>query len=212
MSRHDLIIDFETFGTCAIDCAARNLSTFVFDWERFDINPYTFEEIVDTATRYNLSVDDQVTNYNFKIERNTIDFWNQQKSVVRNKMHPSKNDLIVSEFVRLLMKDLISGPKIEYWWSRNNTFDPTILWRIMWTHESKYRINEYLMHWRVRDIRTWIDAKFNFSTRSNFVPVSDENYWNNTFNKHDSTHDIASDVLRLQSIWRAEHDMEITER
>ena len=73
-------------------------------------------------------------------------------------------------------------------------------------------MNEYLRWWRVRDIRTWIDAKFDFSTKNGFVPIADVEYWENTFIGHDSTHDVAADVLRLQAIHRAENELEQVER
>ena len=73
-------------------------------------------------------------------------------------------------------------------------------------------MNEYLKFWKVRDVRTFIDAKFDFSTRSGFVPLADEKYWNEAFVAHDSTHDVAADVLRLQAIYRAENDLEQTRR
>jgi len=208
MSRHDLVIDFETMGSRALDCAAIDASTFVFTWDRFLDNPYSFEEILDGAIRYKLSVKDQVQNYGFKVEQDTLDFWMRQAPEVQDKIKPRKDDLTVKEFTEAIMRDLSNGPKIEYWWSRNNTFDPTVLWRLVWTQHSKYRINEYLMFWRVRDVKTWIDAKFDFTTPSGFVPVADEDYWKRTFREHDSTHDVAADVMRLQAICRAENDME----
>jgi hypothetical protein len=208
MSRKDLVLDFETMGSNAQRCAVVDCSTFVFEWDRFGNTPYTFEELLDGARRYKLSVKDQVKNYGFQVEQDTLDFWMQQTEEVQARVRPSKSDLTVPEFVVEFMADLSDGPKIEYWWSRNNTFDPTVLWRLMWTQQTKYHINEYLMHWRVRDIKTWIDAKFDFTTPSGFIPIADVNYWNKTFKQHDSTHDVAADVLRLQAIWRAENDME----
>jgi hypothetical protein len=61
-------------------------------------------------------------------------------------------------------------------------------------------------------VRTHIDAKFNYTTRSGFIPVADEKYWESAFVAHDSTHDVAADVLRLQAIHRAENDLEQIER
>jgi hypothetical protein len=73
-------------------------------------------------------------------------------------------------------------------------------------------LNEYLRWWRVRDTRTWIDAKFNFSQKNGFIPVADTDYWAKYFVAHDSTHDVAADILRLQAIHRAEHDLEQVNR
>lgn len=212
MARHDLILDFETMGTNAQTCAAIDCAVFVFTWDRFLENPYTFEEILHGATRYKLNVQEQVRKYGFIVEQDTLEFWSGLPKEVRSRITPKKDDLTVQEFTEAIMRDLANGPKIEYWWSRNNTFDPTVLWRLMWTQHSKYRINEYLMHWRVRDVKTWIDAKFDFSTKNGFVPVSDGKYWSNTFLEHNSTHDIAADVMRLQAIHRAENDMELVNR
>jgi hypothetical protein len=65
-----------------------------------------------------------------------------------------------------------------------------------------------LNHWRVRDTRTWIDAKLNFPKDNGFVPVDDLEKWNKVFRKHDSLWDVWADVMRLQAIARAEADLE----
>ena len=73
-------------------------------------------------------------------------------------------------------------------------------------------LNRALKFYTVRDVRTHIDAKFDYSTKSGFVPVADEEYWKKAFIAHDSTHDVAADILRLQAIHRAENDLEQTDR
>ena len=60
----------------------------------------------------------------------------------------------------------------------------------------------------VRDMRTYIDAKFNFDTENGFCPIADQQKWDRAFKKHDSSWDVLADVLRLQAIARAENDME----
>lgn len=206
--RHDMVIDFETMGTNAQKCAAVDMSTFVFRWDRFAENPYTYEEILSGVKRYKFDLKDQIQNYGFEVEKETVDWWASLPKDVRKRAMPSPQDLNLEEFTKQFLSDLYNGPKIEYWWSRNNTFDPTVLWRLVWTQQSKYRLNEYLMHWRVRDIKTWIDAKFDFTTKSGFCPFEDEELFNSLFKQHDSSHDVTADVLRLQTIYRAENDME----
>ena len=127
-------------------------------------------------------------------------------------MKPSENDLTIEEFSVNIFKYLREVGKVEYWWSRGNTFDPVLLERVMNKLDQHLLMNEYLRWWRVRDIRTWIDAKFDFSTKNGFVPIADVEYWENTFIGHDSTHDVAADVLRLQAIHRAENELEQVER
>lgn len=210
--RHDLIFDYETMGQEAEKCAAIDCSTFVFDWGRFESNPYTFEELLDTVTRYKLSVRDQVENYGLVVEKKTLQFWETVPVDVRNNIKPRKDDLTLQQFCDMFITMLANSPKIEYWWSRSNVFDPIIIWKAMRLTGKVYSFDEYLKHWRIRDVRSFIDAKFDFTTRNGFVPIADVDYWERTFREHDSVHDVAADVLRLQAILRAEKDMEQIDR
>ena len=210
--RHDLILDYETMGQDVATCPAIDCSVFVFDWDRFLNDPYTFEELTQTITRFKLSVKDQVSNYGYKISQKTVQFWEQQSPEVRANIAPKKDDLTLEEFCDKFIALLSNSPKIEYWWSRANVFDPLILWKAMQNTGKNYSCDEYLKFWRVRDTRTFIDAKFNFTTKNGFVPVSDVDYWNKAFKEHDSVHDVAADVMRLQAIHRAENDLEQVER
>lgn len=211
--RCDFILDFETLGQDALRCPAIDCSIATFYWERFLDEPYTFEELTSGhCERLKVSVEDQVKNYGAKIEKNTVKFWQDQSPEVQKHIAPRKDDLTQEEFCDKFIGYLANQPKIEYWWSRANVFDPLILWRIMTDCNRHYSLNEYLMFWRVRDTRTFIDAKFNFSTKNGFVPVADEKYWESAFAAHDSVHDIAADIMRLQAIHRAENDLPQVER
>jgi len=211
--RCDFILDFETLGQDALRCPAIDCSIATFYWERFLDEPYTFEELTSGhCDRLKVSVEDQVKNYGAVIEKNTVKFWQEQDAEVQKHIAPRKNDLTQEEFCDKFIGYLANQPKIEYWWSRANVFDPLILWRIMTDCNRHYSLNEYLMFWRVRDTRTFIDAKFNFSTKNGFVPVADEKYWESAFAAHDSIHDIAADIMRLQAIHRAENDLPQVER
>lgn len=211
--RCDFILDFETLGQDALRCPAIDCSIATFYWERFLDEPYTFEELTSGhCDRLKVSVEDQVKNYGAKIEKNTVKFWQDQSPEVQKHIAPRKDDLTQEEFCDKFIGYLANQPKIEYWWSRANVFDPLILWRIMTDCNRHYSLNEYLMFWRVRDTRTFIDAKFNFSTKNGFVPVADEKYWESAFAAHDSVHDIAADIMRLQAIHRAENDLPQVER
>ena len=211
--RCDFILDFETLGQDALRCPAIDCPIATFYWERFLDEPYTFEELTSGhCERLKVSVEDQVKNYGAKIEKNTVKFWQDQSPEVQKHIAPRKDDLTQEEFCDKFIGYLANQPKIEYWWSRANVFDPLILWRIMTDCNRHYSLNEYLMFWRVRDTRTFIDAKFNFSTKNGFVPVADEKYWESAFAAHDSVHDIAADIMRLQAIHRAENDLPQVER
>lgn len=210
--RTDFIMDFETIGqnsrrAPALDCA---YTTFV--WDRFLDEPYSFNELTSSINRVKISIEDQVKNYDFSYKEEDLNFWLQQPPEVRKNIKPTSSDATVEQFIATLIDYLKHADKIEYWWSRSNTFDPILLDHLSESVKQNFLVGEYLKFWRVRDIRTFIDAKFNFTTRNGFVPVADEEWWNNNFNAHDSTHDVAADILRLQAIHRAENDLKQVER
>ena len=204
-----LIIDFETMGKDAGKCAVIDCSVMVFDFDRFLTNPYTIASISQTK-RFKLSVTDQVKNYGFDIDKSTLQFWEEQSPEVRANIAPKKSDLTVKEFVKQFHEFLIESPKVDYWWSRSNTFDPIILSRLFAAEGKLLHLDEYLKYWRVRDTRTFIDAKLNFPKENSFAPLVDSDKWNKVFKKHDSSWDILADVLRLQQIYRAENDLELS--
>ena len=73
--RNDFILDFETMGKNSQNCSTIDCSVMVFSWDKFvSKEPYTIYSIKDT-TRFKLSVSDQVKNYKWIVENDTIDFW-----------------------------------------------------------------------------------------------------------------------------------------
>jgi hypothetical protein len=108
--------------------------------------------------------------------------------------------------------DYLGGKKLRRWWSRSNTFDHVIILRLAEYAGRRAEVESALEFWRVRDTRTFIDAKLDFPKINGFIPVKDESYWAKAFVQHSSKHDIAADVLRMQTITRLEHDLEQTER
>lgn len=206
--RNDFIIDFETFGKDAQKCAVIDCSVMVFNWERMLSNdPYTTRDI-NLTRRFKLSVMDQVKNYDYEIDKDTVTFWEEQSPEVRKHISPKDGDLTVEEFCKDFQNFLINSPKIDFWWSRSNTFDPIILGRLFQSQDKLLHMEEYLKYWRVRDTRTFIDAKLNFPKKNGFNPLADEAMWESSFKAHDSSWDILADVLRIQAITRAENDME----
>jgi len=202
-----LIFDFETIGPISYKCPALDLSAFKFDWERFTSNtPYTFEEVVKNSNTWKLDIKHQVDTYGYSYTKSDLKFWADQDKHVREKILPTPNDLKVKEFCNSFISWL-SEDKITYWWSRSNMFDPVILERLMVDGDMYNRFKNYLKFWNVRDTRTYIDAKLGFNNNK-FIPMKDHRRWNMLFDAHDSRHDIAADVLRLQSIVRAEEGLE----
>lgn len=210
--RNDLIIDFETMSDNESDCAVIDCAAFVFDWDRFTSdNPYTMRDIANVK-RFKLSIAHQVKDHGFKVSKDTIKFWINQSKEVQKRIAPKSDDLTVEEYCNEFLQFLADSPKIEYWWSRSNLFDPSIIYRLFRTENKVLNLNQYLHHWRLRDTRTHIDAKFDYTTKNGFIPVGDEDFWGKVFQEHNSSWDVLADVLRLQAIKRAEEDLEQVKR
>jgi hypothetical protein len=187
-----------------LDCAY-----VAFDWDRFTSdNPYSLEEIVGLARKDKLEMTHQVREHGAKYVQRDLDWWLSQSEEAKKTLKPSKSDVRVEVFIDNIINYMSGVGKINYWWSRANTFDPIILQRWAKIVGRKDEIEELLKFWTVRDTRTWIDAKLNFPKKNGFIPLADEEYWNKTFVHHDSRFDIAADILRLQTIARLENDME----
>jgi len=209
--RNDFILDFETIGQISYKAPAIDCSYMVFSWDRFLEEPYTFQELVGMATKQKLSLKDQIKNYDFSYKEEDLNWWMMQSLEIKQSIKPLESDLTVDQFMERVIGFLRNQPSIDYWWSRANGFDPVILHHLSLVVGKDRLLNEYLPHWKVRDTRTYIDAKFNFTTQNGFCPVANSNQWEKVFKAHDSSHDIAADVLRLQAIHRAENDMEQVE-
>lgn len=212
MSKLHFILDFETMGQDVFQIPILDCSYMVFDWDRFTTDkPYSLVELVENAKYDKVDVKEQCAVHHAKFTKRDLEWWESQGDEAKKVLKPSKDDVSVHIFIDRFIS-YIENKTIGYWWSRANTFDPLVLQR--WaTIVGKFdTITQHLSPWLVRDTRTFIDAKFNFPKVNGFVPVSDEQYWNKTFVKHDSRFDIAADILRLQAISRAENDLEMINR
>jgi len=209
--RNDFILDFETIGQCARKAPAIDCSYLVFSWDRFLEQPYSFHELCQMAKKSKLSIADQVKNYDFSYTEADMQWWMEQPKIVRKNIKPKPDDLTVPQFIEQLINYLRGSEHINYWWSRSNTFDPIILEHLAMSVNRDKVLNEFIPYWKVRDTRTFIDSKLDFPAKNGFVPVLNEEMWTLYFNAHDSTCDIAADVLRLQAIHRLENDLELTE-
>ena len=210
--RWDAIYDIETLNTDQSKTPIIDMSAYKFNWGRFTTDPYTFEELLGDIKRYKVSVKDQVKNYGAEVCPETLQFWEEQAAVVRKRITPKKDDLLVEDFLEQLFSHMTSSHQPTFHWSRNNTFDPVVVAMLARKAGMFERYRQAFKFWAVRDVKTWIDAKFDFSIDQNFIPVADEEYWNNTFEHHNSVHDVAADVLRLQAIRRGEEDLETVDR
>lgn len=202
-----LFLDFETLGRNVYNSAIIDCSAVIVDTDRMLTDPYNLDSL-SLIKRFKLSVKNQVDKYDWVVYKDTVQFWETVSDAAKKHITPKKSDLTVEEFTAQFVAFLDASPKVDYWWTRSNTFDPVLLWRIFDSVNGYYTLNERLPYWRIRDMRTYIDAKLDFPKKNGFVPIKDEALWTKSFVEHDSSWDVLADVLRMQAIIRAENDLE----
>ncbi len=205
MNNPHFILDYETMGQDVFRVPVVNCSYFVFDWDRFTSkNPYTFNELIQVIRHDKMELEPQVK-AGYKFAKRDLDWWMEQGPEARKQIKPSPLDIPVAQFVQNLT-DYVQGTRIKRWWSRSNTFDPIILHRNFKDFSSRETLDSILPFWLIRDIRTYIDTRFDFGPIKNgFCPIDDEVLWAKHFVPHNSVHDVAADILRLQRIERTIH-------
>jgi hypothetical protein len=200
------ILDFETIGQDVFQVPIVNCSYYIFDWDRFTSNnPYTFNELIKEIKFAKFNVQQQVEEDGCVFHKQDLQWWMDQGPEARKQIKPSEDDITVAKFVEKIY-GYCKATKTKRWWSRSNTFDPILLHRCFRHHGHRGKLDEVLPYWNVRDIRTYIDTQFQFQNRKNaFCPIDDEELWNKYFIAHNSVHDVAADILRMQRIERSIH-------
>lgn len=200
MKGKHFILDFETLGIDLLKgFPVLECSYGIFDADRFLTNPYTLEELVeDVLKKDKFDVEHQIKEFGYKINQDTLNWWSKQDKTLRNKiLKPSSLDIRVDKFIDNVLNLLYNNPSCEYWWSRSNTFDPIILYRMATDSNRMEELSNRLKHWNVRDTRTFIDARLDFAHGMTSFMIDE---WKEKFEAHNSTHDVAVDILRMQKI------------
>ena len=197
------LLDYETIGQNVFNIPVINCSCVMFDWNRFTSdNPYTFKGLLSEIKTFKVSIIDQVKNHKRSYKDSDLDWWQKQSHEVCKQLKPSVEDLTLKGYIDSIIS-YIGDIKVDYWWSRANSFDPVILQRDFNTVYPNRDLNDHLKFWNVRDVRTYIDTNFRFKLKRNtFCPYEDEEKWKEEFQTHNSAHDVAADILRLQMIER----------
>lgn len=204
MDQH-FILDYETIGQDVFTAPVVNCAYFIFDWSRFTSDePYTFNELIKHVRVDKFDIKSQMNRDGCSFKKSDLEFWNQNPEA-KKQITPSDEDITLDKFVKNVY-DYVYGKKIVRWWSRSNTFDPLLLHRNFRDYWTRHALDEVLPFWLARDIRTFIDTSFDFKMKyNNFCPIDNVDLWNQYFIPHNSVHDVAADVLRLQRIVRTIH-------
>lgn len=188
------IYDFETLSQNPHDGVVVSFAMLNYSEQRFTDNPYSYQELLDKATFMKFDVQNQVTSYNRKIEKDTLDWWNQQNEEAKKQLIPSSKDKAISELYPFFVCNRATN--LEKVYTRRNTFDPIFLSSIM-----KQTGNpEPYDWWTVRDTISFIDGlSWGVELSDKFIPDGLED----SFMVHNPIHDIAMDVMRMQTLVQA---------
>jgi hypothetical protein len=214
MSYDMLFLDFAMLGYYPEDCIILDCSVAVVSKERMlSENPYTTMCAFKEIKRFKLDIPSQKT-LGFVAHQNGIDFWkSQSKEMVERVLKPSNRDLNVNDFATAFIEHLIPKGKIDTWWSWNSMDDAAILWRLFRSVNKEAVIREYLPRHKARDVASFIDAKFDLENqRLDFVPIGDVDYWKQIYVKTDSAMEVMANIMRVQTILRAELELTIPEK
>ena len=190
-----VIYDFETMSQNPVDGVVVSFAMASYDPQRFaNDNPYTYQEILDKTHYMKFDVEDQVKNYNRKIEKATLEWWSQQNKEAQKKLAPSPDDKSIADLYGFF---IVNKPvNLNKVYTRRNTFDPIFMTSLMKATGNP----EPYDWWSVRDTISYIEGlSYGVDLNPGFIPEGLED----KFVKHDPTHDIAMDVMRMQAIVQA---------
>lgn len=191
-----VIYDFETLSTDRVNGVVLSFAMLQFAPSRFT-NPelsYTYDSLLAETKFIKFNVEEQVKKYGRKIDKKTLEWWNEQGAEAKKQLKPSPDDRSISELYDFFV--LHSPTNLNTVYTRGNTFDPILLDYIC---QQTDRSMPYPF-WMDRDTRSIIDGlAWDSGLKNSFMP--DE--CANKFVHHDARHDITLDVMRLQTLVQA---------
>lgn len=191
-----VIYDFETLGQKQTSSVVLSMAALAFTESRFTSdNPYTYEELLYSARFIKFNAQEQVSKYGRTIDKSTLEWWAKQPAEARKSLTPKPDDAPLVELYPFIM-DLVDDPsKLTKVYTRGNTFDPIFLQSLL----ENIGQPDPFPWWSVRDTRSMIEGmSYGSGIQNSFIPEGLEK----VFVHHDPTHDIAMDVMRIQTLAR----------
>jgi hypothetical protein len=193
---NSIIFDFETLSTDRYNCVVVSLAALKFSEDNFTSeNGYSFDELVESAKLIKFNVQDQVKNHNRVIDKKTLEWWNEQGTEAKKQLIPSDQDQSITELYDFFVSTIADMTFKSKVYTRGNNFDPIIFENIM---DQLHKPHPYSF-WQLRDTRSIIEGlSWGSGLKNSFMPEGCDN-----FIHHDPVHDIALDVMRMQTLVRA---------
>ena len=189
-----LIYDFETLSVDPNTGVAVNLAMLSFDMERFTSDPYTFEWLVDDCKIIKFNVEEQIKKYKRTVDQDTLRWWGQQSKEAQAILKPSADDVSITELFDFFVSNVPDN--LDRVYTRRASLDQPMMISLC---EIAGKTLPYSW-WSFREIVSFIEGlTMGSGLRDDFIPEGLES----KFIKHDPAHDIAMDVMRLQTIVQA---------
>lgn len=188
------IFDFETLSQEQTNGVVLSMALLNFSEARFVGElAYTFDELVEKTYCIKFDVEEQVRKYKREINKDTLKWWSEQGDLAKEQLKPSEDDQSISKLYNFFIVN--KSVNVDKVYTRGNTFDPIFLEYIMRQTDKPLPYN----WWEVRDTRSVIEGlSWGSDLKNSFTPPGCEN-----FIPHDPKHDIAMDVMRLQTLAQA---------
>ena len=189
-----IIYDFETLGN-QYTGAAVSLAVLKFNESNYKSDPYNYDDLVKQTAFIKFNVEEQVKSFGRKIDKSTLEWWGKQSEQAQEQLKPSPSDRSIYDLWNF-MTEYTKGMDISRVYTRGNMFDPVLMENLLYSCDKGVPYP----WWNVRDTRSLLDGLLWGSDIDNkFMPNDCEQ----SFIHHDPRHDIALDVMRMQSVVRA---------
>ena len=187
-----VIYDFETLSQDQNKGVVLSLALLSYSETRFASNPYTYEELLSNCKTIKFDVAEQVNTYNRTISKETLGWWKEQNKEAQKQLAPSSEDISI-RYLHQFLIDNIDLKNHKKAFTRGNTFDPIFMDSLL---KESGQVNP--MHWgSIRDTRSYIEGmSFGSKLNNNYMPEG----LKEKFIAHDPCHDIALDVMRMQTL------------
>jgi hypothetical protein len=190
-----IIYDFETLGN-QYDGVVISLAVLRFNENNYALDPYNYDDLVEQTGFIKFNVEEQVKKYNRKIEQTTLKWWDQQTEQAKEQLKPSPSDASISDLWNFMTEYTKGMNDIRRVYTRGNMFDPVLMEKLLYSCDKGVPYP----WWNVRDTRSFLDGLLWGSDIDNkFMPDGCAQ----SFIHHDPRHDIALDVMRMQTVVRA---------
>ena len=192
----NIIIDFET-GGYHLTGKVINVAFTHFD---FTGEVESFNDIIERTQYYKFNYK-AIDQKHFKFDETVIQWWlEQDKNLFKETFKNPEEGITLTEFKDIFTKYIATHFDNDCnLWCRGTSFDMTILDRIY--GEGNFPV----AFWRVRDIRSFIDAvnvMTNIPNNNGFYFSGSLNGFKDEYIAHDPIQDIAKDVRQLQMAYK----------